>query len=64
MGRLDGNVAIVTGAASGIGRAMSILFAREGARVVVVDQNSTGLHETVRTISGDGGAVQVMTYPT
>ena len=37
MNRLAGKVAIVTGAASGIGRAIAILFAREGARVVVAD---------------------------
>jgi NAD(P)-dependent dehydrogenase (short-subunit alcohol dehydrogenase family) len=58
MDRLDGKVAIVTGAASGIGRASAILFAREGARVVVVDQNSTGLHVTVTAISREGGEVQ------
>jgi NAD(P)-dependent dehydrogenase (short-subunit alcohol dehydrogenase family) len=58
MGRLDGKVAIVTGAASGIGRASAILFAREGARVVVVDQNSTGLHATVTAISQQGGDAQ------
>ena len=55
MGRLDGKVAIVTGAASGIGRASAILFAREGARVAIVDQNSTGLHETLRAMSPHGG---------
>src|SRR5271169_5169318 len=58
MGRLEGKVAIVTGAASGIGRATSILFAREGARVAIADQNSTGLHETVRAIREHGGDVQ------
>src|ERR1700733_8212022 len=38
MGRLEGRTAVVTGAASGIGRATSILFAQEGARVVCVDR--------------------------
>jgi len=58
MRRLDGKVAIVTGAASGIGRASAILFARQGASVVVVDQNSTGAHATVTAISQQGGDVQ------
>jgi NAD(P)-dependent dehydrogenase (short-subunit alcohol dehydrogenase family) len=55
MGRLDGKVAIVTGAASGIGRASAIRFAREGARVAIVDQNSAGLSETLRAIGENGG---------
>jgi NAD(P)-dependent dehydrogenase (short-subunit alcohol dehydrogenase family) len=46
MGRLDGKVAIVTGAGSGIGRAAALLFAREGARVLAVDRDEAGLRET------------------
>lgn len=45
MGALDGKVAIITGAASGMGRATSILFAREGARVVLADLNTKGGEE-------------------
>jgi len=58
MARLDGKVAIITGAASGVGRASAILFAREGARVVVVDKNGEGVIETARSIAKDGGTVQ------
>ncbi|MFC1869859.1 glucose 1-dehydrogenase [Chloroflexota bacterium] len=53
--RLANKVAIITGAGSGIGRATSILFAKEGAKVVVADiVDSTG-EETARIIKADGG---------
>jgi 3(or 17)beta-hydroxysteroid dehydrogenase len=41
MGRVDGKVAIVTGGASGMGKADAVLLAREGARVVIADLNET-----------------------
>ena len=69
MGRLDGKVAIVTGAGGGIGRAAALLFAREGARVLAVDRDEKALKETrlsatvsaMRTVAadvGDDAAVQ------
>jgi NAD(P)-dependent dehydrogenase (short-subunit alcohol dehydrogenase family) len=53
--RLTGKRAIVTGAASGIGRASARLFAREGARVVAVDVNEQGLGETLAAIRAANG---------
>src|SRR5438045_2403075 len=48
MGRLDGKVALVTGAGSGIGRAIALGYVREGAQVLAVDRNREGAVETAR----------------
>ena len=53
--RLEGKVAIVTGAGSGIGRAGARLFAQEGARVVVCDINKETGEQTVDTVKMEGG---------
>ena len=53
--RISDKVAIITGAASGIGRATAILFAKEGGKVVVADKNEVGGNETVDLIRSDGG---------
>ena len=53
--RLAGKVAIITGGGSGIGRAASLLFARAGCRVVVVDWKEEGGRETERLLEADGG---------
>jgi NAD(P)-dependent dehydrogenase (short-subunit alcohol dehydrogenase family) len=55
MGEFDGKVALVTGAASGIGRASARLFAEAGAQVVVADIDRPGADETAALITAAGG---------
>jgi NAD(P)-dependent dehydrogenase (short-subunit alcohol dehydrogenase family) len=54
-GRVEGKVALVTGGASGIGRATALTFAREGAKLVIADMNEDGGHQTVHMITENGG---------
>ena len=60
MGRLADRVAIVTGAAAGIGRAIARRFAAEGAAVLAVDRNAEGLEATVPGITGEGGRTRAL----
>ena len=64
--RLEGKTAIVTGAGSrgegiGNGKAAAVLFAREGARVLLVDQVPDRVNETLEMIKADGGEGSVIT---
>jgi A-factor type gamma-butyrolactone 1'-reductase (1S-forming) len=52
---LEGKVAVITGAAGGIGRASALTFAREGAKVVLADRAESELSETARQVSEAGG---------
>ncbi|MDI6743623.1 MAG: SDR family oxidoreductase [Smithella sp.] len=55
--RLKGKKAIITGASNGIGRASAILFAREGANLILADINEAGLGQVQEEINGMGGNV-------
>lgn len=55
MGKLAGKVAVITGAASGIGRASARLFAAQGARIVVADRDRSGGEATAAAIAAAGG---------
>src|SRR5689334_10914448 len=62
MDQLAGKVAVVTGGASGIGRAMGERFAREGMHVVLADVEAPVLDETVDAIRAEGGdAIGIVT---
>jgi 3-oxoacyl-[acyl-carrier protein] reductase len=54
-GRLDGKVAIVTGAGRGNGRAIAQVFARAGARVLAVDKDAASAQRTAESIAANGG---------
>ena len=56
--RLDGEVALVTGGASGIGRAVALAFARVGARVAVLDRDAVAGAETAAEITAAGGKAE------
>ncbi len=56
MGRLEHKVALITGAAGGIGRASALLFAAEGASVVCVDLNQEAIQAVAQEITDQGGA--------
>jgi len=58
MALLENHIAVVTGAGSGIGRAIAVGYAREGARVVVLDINGTAAAETAKEIRGAKGKAE------
>src|SRR5881397_932467 len=55
---LENHIAVVTGAGSGIGRAIASGYAREGARVVLLDVNEKAASEAAREISDGGGKAE------
>lgn len=61
MSRLGGRIALVTGAGSGIGRAIAMLFAAEGAHVYVTDCNGPAGERVVGEIAGTGASAQAIT---
>ena len=59
MGELDGQVAVVTGGASGIGRATAVRFAAEGATVAVIDRDGEAASRVAQEVGGTAHAIDV-----
>ncbi len=55
VGRVEGKIAVITGSASGIGRATALLLAREGATVIVADIDESGVERTAELVTAAGG---------
>lgn len=60
MNKLQNKVALITGAASGMGRSQAILFAKEGAKIIAADINLEGLAKLAEEISSEGGEIFVI----
>jgi NAD(P)-dependent dehydrogenase (short-subunit alcohol dehydrogenase family) len=60
MGRVQDRVAVVTGAAAGLGRAIALRLAEEGARLILGDLDAAGLDVTVAQIQAAGGAAEAL----
>lgn len=58
--KLAGKVALITGAASGIGEAQALLFAREGAKVIIADANVAGANQVASQIKDNGGQAEAV----
>ena len=59
--KLEQRVAVITGAGSGIGQAMALLFAREGARILAADVNGRAAETTAAAVTAAGGTAQAFT---
>ena len=60
LGRMRGKVAVVTGAAKGIGKATAEVFSREGARLVITDVDEVGLSQLQERLAGSGAEVEAV----